>query len=57
MIRLSDIRVAQQPLPDYLEVLFDYAVGHPRAKAQWVAQTLAYMETKPWLPEDSSGCT
>jgi DNA-binding PadR family transcriptional regulator len=49
--RLSDIQVAQQPLPDYLEALFDYAIGQLRAEAAWVAQTLDYMTTKPWLEE------
>jgi DNA-binding PadR family transcriptional regulator len=49
--RLGDIQVAQQPLPDYLEALFDYAIGQLRAEAAWVAQTLDYMKTKPWLEE------
>jgi DNA-binding PadR family transcriptional regulator len=47
--RLGDIQVAQQPLPDFVEALFDYALGQLRAEAAWVAQTLGYMECKPWL--------
>jgi DNA-binding PadR family transcriptional regulator len=49
--RLGDIQVAQQPLPDYVEALFDYALGQLRAEAEWVAQTLDYMTCKPWLEE------
>ena len=47
--RLGDIQVAQQPLPDFVEALFDYALGQLRAEAAWIAQTLDYMTTKPWL--------
>jgi DNA-binding PadR family transcriptional regulator len=49
--RLGDIQVAQQPLPDFVEALFDYALGQLRAEAAWVAQTLDYMTFKPWLEE------
>jgi DNA-binding PadR family transcriptional regulator len=49
MVRLGDIQIAQQPLPDYLDALFDYALGQLRAEASWVAQTLDYMMTKPTL--------
>jgi hypothetical protein len=49
--RLGDIQVAQQPFPDYVEALFDYALGQLRAEAKWVRQTLDYMTTKPWLEE------
>ncbi len=47
--RLGEIQVTQQPLPDFVEALFDYALGQLRAEAEWVAQTLDYMTTKPWL--------
>lgn len=49
--RLAGIQVAQQPLPDYVEALFDYAIGQLRAEEAWVTQTLDYMTTKPWLEE------
>jgi DNA-binding PadR family transcriptional regulator len=49
--RLGDVQVTQQPLPDFVEALFDYALGQLRAEAEWVAQTLAYMTHKPWLEE------
>jgi DNA-binding PadR family transcriptional regulator len=53
--RLDDIRVVQQPLPDYVESLFDYALGQLRAEAEWVARTLDYMATKPWLEDIHDG--
>jgi hypothetical protein len=51
LTRLGDIQVAQQPLPDFVEALFDYALGQLRAEAEWVTQTLDYMTHKPWLEE------
>lgn len=47
--RLAAIQVAQQPLPDYVEALFEYSLGQLRAEAEWVSRTLAYMMRKPWL--------
>jgi DNA-binding PadR family transcriptional regulator len=49
--RLGAIQVEQQPLPDYVDALFDYAIGQLRSEAAWVAQTLAYMSTRPTLEE------
>jgi hypothetical protein len=51
--RLSEVQVAQQPLPDYVEALFDYALGQLRADQEWVGQTLDYMTRKPWLEEET----
>lgn len=47
--RLAAIHVDQQPLPDYVDALFEYSLGQLRAESQWVSRTLAYMATKPWL--------
>ena len=47
--RLGAIQIAQQPLPDYVEALFEYSLGQLRAEAEWVASTLTYMSSKPWL--------
>ena len=47
--RLGAIQVEQQPLPDYVEALFEYSLGQLRAEAGWVGHTLAYMANKPWL--------
>lgn len=49
LTRLGAIQVAQQPLPDHVEALFDYSLGQLRAEAEWVSRTLAYMASKPWL--------
>jgi DNA-binding PadR family transcriptional regulator len=53
--RLGGIQVAQQPLPDFVEALFDYVLGQLRADADWVAETLDYMASKPWLEESDDG--
>lgn len=47
--RLRDLQAAQQPLPDYVEALFEHSIGQLSAEAKWVTQTLDYMATKPWL--------
>ena len=49
LARLGAIQVGQQPLPDYVEALFEYSLGQLRAESEWVARTLAYMSSKPWL--------
>ena len=49
LARLGAIQVDQQPLPDYVEALFEYSLGQLRAEAAWVTRTLAYMANKPWL--------
>src|SRR5262245_15635357 len=49
LARLDAIQVEQQPLPDYVEALFDYSLGQLRAEAEWVSRTLAYMTSKPRL--------
>lgn len=49
LARLGAIQVEQQPLPDYVEALFEYSLDQLRAEAEWVTRTLAYMSTKPWL--------
>lgn len=47
--RLSDIQVDQQPLPDFVDALFDHAVGQLTSELDWVMRALDYMATKPWL--------
>ena len=49
LARLGTIQVEQQPLPDHVEALFDYSIGQLEAEAGWIARTLDYMRTKPWL--------
>jgi hypothetical protein len=46
--RLEDIHFEQQPLPDYVDTMFDFSIGQLKAEAEWIAKTLDYMQTKPW---------
>lgn len=47
--RLGQIQIDQQPLPDYVEALFEYSLGQLRAEGEWVKQNLDYMSSKPWI--------
>jgi DNA-binding PadR family transcriptional regulator len=47
--RLSNIQIDQQPLPDFVEALFDHSIGQLQAEVEWVTRTLDYMTDKPWL--------
>jgi DNA-binding PadR family transcriptional regulator len=49
LARLGAIQVEQQPLPDFVEAVFEYSLGQLRAEAIWVTHTLAYMTNKPWV--------
>ncbi len=46
--RIESIHFEQQPLPDYVDVIFEFSIGQLKAEADWLDKTLAYMETKPW---------
>lgn len=45
--RLNDTRLLRQPLPDFIEALFDFSTGQLEAEKAWTAATLDYMKTKP----------
>ncbi len=45
--RLENIQFEQQPLPDFVEALFDHSVSQLIAEADWVKRTADYMETRP----------
>ncbi|MDP3405173.1 MAG: PadR family transcriptional regulator [Brevundimonas sp.] len=45
--RLESLRRRRQPMPDYIEVLFDFLAGQLKAEHTWIETTLAYMRTKP----------
>lgn len=47
MKRLDKIRLERQPLPDFIEAIFDLSERKLDAEKRWVSDTLAYMETKP----------
>jgi len=46
--RIESIHFEQQPLPDYVDAIFEFSIGQLKAEANWLDKTLAYMETKPW---------
>jgi DNA-binding PadR family transcriptional regulator len=46
--RIENIHFEQQPLPDYVDAIFEFSIGQLKAEADWIDRTLAYMETKPW---------
>ncbi|MEE9330456.1 MAG: PadR family transcriptional regulator [Parvularculaceae bacterium] len=45
--RLERIRFQRQPLPDFVEALFDFSAGQLEAEKEWITSTLDYMQTKP----------
>lgn len=47
--RVGDIHANTQPLPDFVDALFDFSIGQLEAEADWIERTLDYMKTKPWL--------
>ncbi len=47
MARLENIQFAQQPLPDFVEALFDYSLSQLKAEADWAKRTADYMEIRP----------
>ena len=44
--RIETKRLEQQPLPEFVEALFDYSLSQLKAEAQWITRTLDNMETK-----------
>lgn len=45
--RLERLRRQRQPMPDYVEVLFDFSCGQLEAERNWITTTLDYMRNKP----------
>lgn len=46
--RLHDVQLERQPLPDFVEAIFDFSQSQLAAEREWIARTLDYMKTKPW---------
>lgn len=51
MSRVARIHADTQPLPDFVDALFEYSTGQLKAEAKWIQRTLEYMRTKPWLED------
>lgn len=47
--RLENIQGQQQPLPDFVEALFDYSLSQLKAEADWTSRTLENMKSQPGL--------
>lgn len=46
--RIKDIHFQQQPLPDFVDSMFEFSVGQLNAEQDWIENTLAYMQNKVW---------
>ncbi|UJB31088.1 PadR family transcriptional regulator [Chromobacterium sp. Beijing] len=46
--RLECLRRQRQPMPDHIEVLFDFSASQLAAELTWIASTLEYMRSKLW---------
>jgi hypothetical protein len=46
--RLESIHFQQQPLPDYVDTIFEFSIRQLQAEADWIDRTVDYMATKPW---------
>jgi DNA-binding PadR family transcriptional regulator len=46
--RLNAIHFQQQPLPDYVDVMYEFSIGQLAAESQWISETLDYMNSKHW---------
>lgn len=49
---LERLRRRRQPMPDHVEVLFDFSASQLAAERTWIAKTLDYMRSKPWPTTD-----
>lgn len=47
LARLETMHANQQPLPDYVDAVFDFTMAQLKAEAEWIRRTFDYMKTKP----------
>jgi len=47
LARLEAMHAEQQPLPDYVDAVFDFSLEQLKAEAKWIRRTFDYMKTKP----------
>ncbi len=50
--RLESLRRQRQPMPDHIEVLFDFSANQLAAERSWITTTLDYMRNKPWPTQE-----
>lgn len=49
LARVGNILADTQPLPDFIDAIFDFSIGQLNAESEWIKRTLDYMNNKPWL--------
>lgn len=47
ILRLEESRYNNQPLPDYVELLFNFSIKQLENEFSWVLETIEYMSKKP----------
>ena len=47
--RVKRIQFEQQPLPDYVDAIFEYSIKQLDTELDWLDHTLAYLENKTWI--------
>ena len=47
LARLEAMHADQQPLPDYVDAVFDFSMAQLKEEAAWIRRTFNYMKTKP----------
>lgn len=45
--RLHNVRLRRQPMPDFVEAMFDYSAELLAAEKAWLVRTLDYMSNRP----------
>ncbi len=46
--RLTAIHFEQQPLPDHIDVMYEFSIAQLETESQWIGNTLDYMTAKVW---------
>lgn len=46
--RLQSIQLDQQPLPDFVDAMFEFNSMQLKTESEWISKTLGYMQTKTW---------
>jgi len=44
--RIENIQLSQQPLPDFVEAIFDFSLSQLQAEVKWIERTYQYMKCK-----------
>lgn len=47
--RIEEIHFNQQPLPDYVDAIFEFTIGQLISESNWINRIYAYLETKAWI--------